>query len=74
MCAVKAPGFGDNRKNTLLDMAIASGGTVSFIYVLNILVVIFYMKYCNIINIHKTTSTTKGFYKACMLYNFIINS
>ena len=74
MCAVKAPGFGDNRKNTLLDMAIASGGTVSFIYVLNILVVILYMKYCNIINIHKTTLTTKGFYKACMLYNFIINS
>lgn len=28
VCAVKAPGFGDNRKNTLLDMAIASGGTV----------------------------------------------
>merc|ERR1711876_59835 len=24
--AVKAPGFGDNRKNTLQDMAIASGG------------------------------------------------
>lgn len=28
VCAVKAPGFGDNRKNTLKDMAIASGGTV----------------------------------------------
>jgi hypothetical protein len=28
VCAVKAPGFGDNRKNTLQDMAIASGGTV----------------------------------------------
>lgn len=26
--AVKAPGFGDNRKNTLRDMAIASGGVV----------------------------------------------
>uniref|UniRef100_V9KHH4 60 kDa heat shock protein, mitochondrial n=1 Tax=Callorhinchus milii TaxID=7868 RepID=V9KHH4_CALMI len=26
--AVKAPGFGDNRKNQLLDMAIATGGTV----------------------------------------------
>ncbi|XP_030627431.1 60 kDa heat shock protein, mitochondrial-like [Chanos chanos] len=26
--AVKAPGFGDNRKNQLKDMAIASGGTV----------------------------------------------
>ncbi|CAJ0598980.1 unnamed protein product [Cylicocyclus nassatus] len=26
--AVKAPGFGDNRKNTLRDMAIATGGTV----------------------------------------------
>lgn len=26
--AVKAPGFGDNRKNTLKDMAIATGGTV----------------------------------------------
>jgi len=26
--AVKAPGFGDNRKNTLHDMAIASGGIV----------------------------------------------
>jgi len=25
---VKAPGFGDNRKNTLRDMAIASGGIV----------------------------------------------
>jgi chaperonin GroEL len=28
VCAVKAPGFGDNRKNTLKDMAIATGGTV----------------------------------------------
>lgn len=27
--AVKAPGFGDNRKNQLKDMAIATGGTVS---------------------------------------------
>lgn len=27
--AVKAPGFGDNRKNQLQDMAIATGGTVS---------------------------------------------
>lgn len=26
--AVKAPGFGDNRKNQLRDMAIATGGTV----------------------------------------------
>ncbi|KAK6037848.1 hypothetical protein COOONC_24648, partial [Cooperia oncophora] len=26
--AVKAPGFGDYRKNTLTDMAIATGGTV----------------------------------------------
>ena len=30
VCAVKAPGFGDNRKNTLTDMAVASGGVVSF--------------------------------------------
>lgn len=28
MAAVKAPGFGDNRKNTLKDMAIATGATV----------------------------------------------
>ena len=28
MAAVKAPGFGDNRKNQLEDMAIATGGTV----------------------------------------------
>lgn len=28
VCAVKAPGFGDNRKNTMKDMAIASGGVV----------------------------------------------
>lgn len=27
--AVKAPGFGDNRKNQLRDMAVATGGTVS---------------------------------------------
>jgi len=26
--AVKAPGFGDNRKNTLRDMAAATGGVV----------------------------------------------
>lgn len=25
---MKAPGFGDNRKNTMKDMAIATGGTV----------------------------------------------
>lgn len=28
VCAVKAPGFGDNRKNTMRDMAVASGGIV----------------------------------------------
>jgi len=28
VAAVKAPGFGDNRKNTLQDMAIAAGGIV----------------------------------------------
>ena len=28
VAAVKAPGFGDNRKNQLHDMAIATGGTV----------------------------------------------
>ncbi|KAI5962357.1 HSP60 [Candida pseudojiufengensis] len=28
VCAVKAPGFGDNRKNTLGDIAILTGGTV----------------------------------------------
>jgi len=28
VAAVKAPGFGDNRKNTLQDMAVASGGAV----------------------------------------------
>ncbi|KAI6181680.1 hypothetical protein M3Y98_00855100 [Aphelenchoides besseyi] len=28
VAAVKAPGFGDNRKNTLKDIAIATGGTV----------------------------------------------
>ena len=28
VAAVKAPGFGDNRKNTLQDMAIATGGMV----------------------------------------------
>ena len=29
--AVKAPGFGDNRKSQLKDMAIATGGTVSVV-------------------------------------------
>ncbi|KAK2093966.1 60 kDa heat shock protein, mitochondrial, partial [Saguinus oedipus] len=29
LVAVKAPGFGDNRKNQLEDMAIATGGVVS---------------------------------------------
>jgi len=29
VCAVKAPGFGDNRKNSLRDMAVATGGIVS---------------------------------------------
>lgn len=28
VAAVKAPGFGDNRKSTLTDMAIATGGVV----------------------------------------------
>ena len=29
VAAVKAPGFGDNRKNMLQDMAISTGGVVS---------------------------------------------
>ena len=28
VCAVKAPGFGDNRKNTLADLAVLTGGTL----------------------------------------------
>jgi chaperonin GroEL len=28
VAAVKAPGFGDNRKNTMQDMAISTGGVV----------------------------------------------
>jgi chaperonin GroEL len=28
ICAVKAPGFGDNRKNILYDIAVSTGGTV----------------------------------------------
>lgn len=28
VCAVKAPGFGDNRKNTIGDIAVLTGGTV----------------------------------------------
>ena len=28
MCAVKAPGFGDNRKATLQDIAVVTGGQV----------------------------------------------
>lgn len=28
VCAVKAPGFGDNRKNQMKDMAIATGGII----------------------------------------------
>ena len=28
VCAVKAPGFGDNRKNALRDLAVATGGKV----------------------------------------------
>ncbi|XP_015794297.1 heat shock protein 60A [Tetranychus urticae] len=28
VCAVKAPGFGDNRKNTLKDIAVSTGATV----------------------------------------------
>jgi chaperonin GroEL len=27
VCAVKSPGFGDNRKNTMQDIAIATGAT-----------------------------------------------
>lgn len=33
VCAVKAPGFGDNRKNTMKDMAISSGGVVGILIV-----------------------------------------
>ena len=29
VCAVKAPGFGDNRTNNLQDIAILTGGTVN---------------------------------------------
>jgi chaperonin GroEL len=30
VAAVKAPGFGDNRKATMQDIAVITGGTVSF--------------------------------------------
>lgn len=29
VCAVKAPGFGENRKSGLQDLAVLTGGTVS---------------------------------------------
>lgn len=28
VCAVKAPGFGDNRKNTMKDMAVSTGALI----------------------------------------------
>jgi chaperonin GroEL len=28
VCAVKCPGFGDNRKNTMVDIAVLTGGTM----------------------------------------------
>lgn len=31
VAAVKAPGFGDNRKNMLQDIAVSTGGMVSFL-------------------------------------------
>lgn len=31
VCAVKAPGFGENRKANLQDLAILTGGSVSII-------------------------------------------
>lgn len=30
LCAVKTPGFGDNRKRNLEDLAVLTGGTVRF--------------------------------------------
>ena len=36
VAAVKAPGFGDNRKNILHDMAIATGGLVSVMMCSNV--------------------------------------
>lgn len=30
ICAVKAPGFGENRKSSLQDLAVLTGGSVSF--------------------------------------------
>jgi len=34
VCAVKAPGFGDNRRFTMQDMAIATGGLVCTVFFL----------------------------------------
>ena len=36
VAAVKSPGFGDNRKATLQDIAVITGGTVSIISTLQI--------------------------------------
>ena len=45
VAAVKAPGFGDNRKNMLHDMAIATGGVVSVHVVIKANYLIMLLKY-----------------------------
>lgn len=32
VCAIKAPGFGENRKSGLQDLAVLTGGQVSFLF------------------------------------------
>lgn len=44
--AVKAPGFGDNRKNQLKDMAIATGGTVCVL--IKDLIFVFRLQLCTV--------------------------
>lgn len=37
MCAIKAPGFGENRKSGLQDLAVLTGGQVSSLFVINLM-------------------------------------
>lgn len=38
VCAIKATGFGENRKSNMQDLAVLTGGTVSFFFMLGFLV------------------------------------
>ena len=68
MCAVKAPGFGDNRKSQLRDMAISTGAVVSDV------IAVMFTYWLPPLEMHKAVKPLHSAARLLMLLNLLLTN